>query len=434
MAEEASRVSLARLLAENVQLEIADTVAIVRALCADPGANDSRPATPLTPGKVWIERDGSLSLSEDATFSVDELGSLFEILLVSTRRTESGRLPVPLVLTMARASRQVDAPQFANMGELSQSLARFDTQDHPTLLRDLFLRWHRASHTGIQPVRAPDERPAAYVPDERAAPATTFVRPPLFAPATTFVRPPLFATTTTFVRPPLFASASAAPARRRLSAKWILAAAAIGMPVGILFAVAHPPATRDRDPAPVATTGSSTAAPEAPAIAGRPETPAAPRPEPAREDPARELAESARPPEGVPLKATDAGPSDGILPRVADLPSDTAWGGSWFPDRRRIAHAREGRLVILDTVTGRATEYAPPVAGGSVRTPVVSPDGRRLIVVVRGDGGWLLELSDGSFQRVLDDPSAERITWLPGGRQLTYYSRRSGTWGVVEAK
>jgi Tol biopolymer transport system component len=67
-----------------------------------------------------------------------------------------------------------------------------------------------------------------------------------------------------------------------------------------------------------------------------------------------------------------------------------------------------------------------------VRTPAVSPDGRRVAFQVRKDGTWLLELPSGSMRRILEDPTAEEYTWSPDGRRLAYHSRRSGSgaWGV----
>jgi Tol biopolymer transport system component len=65
-----------------------------------------------------------------------------------------------------------------------------------------------------------------------------------------------------------------------------------------------------------------------------------------------------------------------------------------------------------------------------VRTPAVSPDGRRIVFQVERDGAWLLDLADGSMRKVLADPSAEDYTWSPDGRRVAYRSRRSGEWGV----
>lgn len=106
------------------------------------------------------------------------------------------------------------------------------------------------------------------------------------------------------------------------------------------------------------------------------------------------------------------------------------WGGSWFPDGRRLAYSHENRLVIHNLATGAERVFNTPRKGRLLRTPAVSPDGKRVMFQVHRDGGWLLELSDGSMRKVLDDSTAEEFTWAPDGRRLAYHSRRSGAWGV----
>jgi Tol biopolymer transport system component len=106
------------------------------------------------------------------------------------------------------------------------------------------------------------------------------------------------------------------------------------------------------------------------------------------------------------------------------------WGGSWFPDGRRLAYSHERSLIIRDLRTGSERRFASPRKGRLLRTPAVSPDGRRVMFQVHRDGGWLLELPEGSMRKVLEDPTAEEFTWSPDGRRLAYHSRRSGGWGV----
>ena len=106
------------------------------------------------------------------------------------------------------------------------------------------------------------------------------------------------------------------------------------------------------------------------------------------------------------------------------------WGGSWFPDGRRIAYSHELQLHIRDLDTGRERVFETPRKGRLVRTPAVSPDGRRIVFQVQHDGVWLLELRDGSMRRVLEDPTAEEYTWSPDGQRVAYHSRKSGAWGV----
>lgn len=106
------------------------------------------------------------------------------------------------------------------------------------------------------------------------------------------------------------------------------------------------------------------------------------------------------------------------------------WGGSWFPDGKRIAYSHEDRLLILDMASGRERIFKSPLRGRLVRTPAVSPDGKRVIFQVSRDGTWLLDVADGEMRKVLSDPSAEEYTWAPDGRRVAYHSRRTGDWGV----
>jgi Tol biopolymer transport system component len=106
------------------------------------------------------------------------------------------------------------------------------------------------------------------------------------------------------------------------------------------------------------------------------------------------------------------------------------WGGSWFPDGRRIAYSHEDRLIVHDLETGTERVFPTPIKGRLVRTPAVSPDGRRIVFQVHRDGAWLLEYPAGTVRKVLEDPTAEEYTWAPDGKRLAYHSRRSGNWGV----
>jgi hypothetical protein len=110
--------------------------------------------------------------------------------------------------------------------------------------------------------------------------------------------------------------------------------------------------------------------------------------------------------------------------------SGQPWGGSWFPDGRRIAYALDDAVIVHDLEDGSERTYRSPIAGRLVRAPAVSPDGRHIIFQVSRDGAWLLTLGSGSMRRVLDDPTAEDYSWAPDGHRVAFHSERSGGWGV----
>jgi hypothetical protein len=120
----------------------------------------------------------------------------------------------------------------------------------------------------------------------------------------------------------------------------------------------------------------------------------------------------------------------GEVHRVTAYPEGQPWGGSWFPDGRRIAYGHDQELVVLDLESGTRRTFGTPHAGHLAGSPAVSPDGRRMIFQIARDGGWLLDVRNGSMRRVLDDPSAEGYTWSPDGHRVAFHSRRLGGWGV----
>jgi TolB protein len=120
----------------------------------------------------------------------------------------------------------------------------------------------------------------------------------------------------------------------------------------------------------------------------------------------------------------------GAATRLTHHAYGQVWSGSWFPDGRRLAYSHEDRVIVVDVESKRATSYRSPRQGRLVRTPAVSPDGRRIIFQVHHDGAWLLDLDTASMQRVLGDASAEEFTWAPDGREVAFHSRRGGEWTV----
>jgi TolB protein len=129
-----------------------------------------------------------------------------------------------------------------------------------------------------------------------------------------------------------------------------------------------------------------------------------------------------------PAKAGQA--SEAPSQRLTHYLRGQPWAASWFSDGRRICYAHEDRIVVLDLVSGRPSQFESPVKGQLVRTPAVSPDGTKVIFQVNRDGGWLLDLENGSMRRVLTDPSAEEFVWAPDGRRVAFHSGRDGEWGI----
>jgi Tol biopolymer transport system component len=103
---------------------------------------------------------------------------------------------------------------------------------------------------------------------------------------------------------------------------------------------------------------------------------------------------------------------------------------SWFPDGRRLCYAQGDRLYVMDTDSGASRSFDSPKAARPIRAVAASPDGRHIVFQVENDGGWLMNLHDGSVRRVLDDPTVERLAWSPSGGRVAYFSRRAGHWGV----
>ena len=120
----------------------------------------------------------------------------------------------------------------------------------------------------------------------------------------------------------------------------------------------------------------------------------------------------------------------GELQRHTSFRNGQIWGASWFPNGYRLAYSHEDRLILLDLHSGADEIHESPVKGRLVRTPAVSPDGRRIVFQVYRDGVWMLDVATGATRRVLDDVTAEEFAWDPDGQRIAYHSRRDGQWRI----
>ena len=519
MAEHARRISLDRLLIDEVPLAPQEAVAIVREMCGHGDSVPTRATGPITPGKVWLDSDGSVRVSSGTAVTVRGLADLLEVLLLASPRPASHKLPGPLLLNLARALGTMDAPEFTSCAEFSRALERFDAPNRTHALQALFHRWCERRPAVPRELRPP--------PQLRKAPLEDFVR--------------------------------AAPVRRRLPRTLLVATAATGLAGGILIAVAtvhtgsergEPSAPQDpvvSEPArssheplpaspppttvppsqipnqPVPTTGEQMPAERTPELLVDPKTVDADAAfSPSFASNGSAVFFHADGPNGSALKRADRNDTDatlhvatilddgsknyhvqvspngeqvafdsdrdgergvylarsdgsgvrrvsgegyaamprwspdgrrlsllrgepdrpkvwnlwvldvasGDLTRITEHKYGQVWGGSWFADGNRIAYSHEDRLVVQDLAGNQRFVYESPKEGHLVRTPAVSPDDRYVIFQLHRDGVWLLDLTNGSMQRVLDDPSAEEFAWSPDGRRVAFHSRRTGEWGL----
>jgi Tol biopolymer transport system component len=120
----------------------------------------------------------------------------------------------------------------------------------------------------------------------------------------------------------------------------------------------------------------------------------------------------------------------GHLQRVTSHEVGQPLGASWFPDGQRLAYSVEDRLMVADLRSGLARGYRSPRAGSLVRTPAVSPDGRRIVFQVQSDGVWLLDVDRARMRRILEDATAEEFVWSPDGDAIAYHARKGGSYGL----
>jgi hypothetical protein len=120
----------------------------------------------------------------------------------------------------------------------------------------------------------------------------------------------------------------------------------------------------------------------------------------------------------------------GALTRLTSYRVGQTWAASWFPDAHRLCYSHEDQLVLLDLATGATDVFPSPRAGRLVRTPAVSPEGRRVIFQVFREGVWMVDLETRAMRKILDDPTAEEFAWHPLGNRVAYHSHTDGEWRI----
>ncbi|MDX2033520.1 MAG: LpqB family beta-propeller domain-containing protein [Blastocatellia bacterium] len=113
-------------------------------------------------------------------------------------------------------------------------------------------------------------------------------------------------------------------------------------------------------------------------------------------------------------------------------------------DGKQIVFERDFRIWRLDTGSGNAAEVAitrrgasagPAVermsVGGQVSELALSPDGKKVAVVARGEVFAASAKDGGDAARVTRTPAAEsQIVWAPDSRRLAYVSDREGAFNI----
>ncbi|MBM4040231.1 MAG: hypothetical protein FJ290_17130 [Planctomycetes bacterium] len=115
-----------------------------------------------------------------------------------------------------------------------------------------------------------------------------------------------------------------------------------------------------------------------------------------------------------------------VMARKGDEPRRICDGdqGDWFPDGRRIAFRRTGRIVERALDTGKETAVSP-AAWEACSSPACSPDGRQVLFVV-GDGDrdaiFLVTPGAAEPKRLAEGETLAAPRWAPAGDRIAYES------------
>ena len=460
-------VPLRALLGRGVELRPHEAIAIAQQLIhssADVAVEP--PFGPVSLDGIVIFPDGRVgSRNCAATPAVSEVGLLLEAMLALGRGPVAGALRY----TLARAQLEVDAPPFDSLNALSASLSRFEKGDPRRVVRSLVARADGVEPgiVAIAPLHDDLRRPHSYgwraaaaaaavvasfvvgwlasdqVHRDEAVPvASTMVELPILAPSTPPHRTRVAAPTEMYSpafssdgRTIFFHTGGARSARSALMKRSGVDDTAAAVPVvddgaRNYHAQPSPDGRRlafDSDREGVRAVyiadvdGSHVRRVSGAGYA------AVPTWSPSGDRLAFIRAEPGRPKVWNLWLLTD---STEALRRLTHFGYGQTWGASWLPDGRGVVFSHEDRIVQLSLLDGRTRTYRTPLEGRIVRTPAVSPDGRRVVFQVWRDGVWILDLASGTMHRLLADPTAEEFAWFPDGRRVAYHSRSAGRWAI----
>ena len=160
--------TLAELMDQNVEIAVADAVAIAQQLICEPDvlAGAQAPYGPLTLESVAVTAEGAvLCLHTAATPTVIEVGAVLHNLLGSSQR-----VPGRLRYTVGRALHEVEAPPFESAQDFSTALERFEAGGRREQIASLYERARdtSASDAGVVSLFVP--KPSVSGHPERRTP------------------------------------------------------------------------------------------------------------------------------------------------------------------------------------------------------------------------------------------------------------------------
>jgi len=147
-----SRVSLAELIDAGVPVRPDEAVAILREVCRQYAAGDLHGIPNST--VIRLTRDGRIAVEGPVNrdqAAVPAAAALLAELLPSFGSANGFRVPGGLRLVLARATRTLDLPPFADMEAFCSALDRFASPDPADAVRGLFASWRARQQPAAEP-------------------------------------------------------------------------------------------------------------------------------------------------------------------------------------------------------------------------------------------------------------------------------------------